>query len=861
MIKVDNRKSIRLLSRRSLRANRTRNIVAVVAIALTTIMFTSLFTIAGTVVNSFQQETFRQVGGDMHGSFKNLSEEELKELSSDPLIVKAASRLMLGMPTDPPFNKAHVEVSYMDEACAEGSFCTPEQGALPEEGTDQVACDTRILKLLGVEPKLGAKITLAYEMGSSTENPVKREDTFTLSGWWEFDPASMASMAIVPRSYAEQVLSEYQSAGERDDTGTWTLNVYLKSAGHIEEDMKTILDRHGYQTDDPQKDNYIGIGVNWAYMGAQLSQNMDLTTVMAMGVLLILIVFTGYLIIYNIFQISVANDIRFYGLLKTIGTTPRQIRRMVRNQALWLSGLGIPIGLVLGYLCGNVLTPVVMSTLSYTVTHTTANPLIFLGAAVFSLVTVLISCRKPGRIAGKVSPVEAVRYTEGSGSRKTLKKNRGGNSLFGMAIANLGRNRKKTVLVVISLSLAVVLLQLTCMFTNGFDMDKYLRSFVVTDFVMGDAQYFQTGGDVFNPEQALPEEAIAEVEAQGGIADSGRVYGGVGNAWQFVTEDWFRESHGAWYDEERMEAALQSADRNEAGLVRDLMDLYGMEDFALDQLNVTSGDLASLYDPDQKTIAAVYMTDDYGQPQMGSNWAKVGDQMTVRYMDEEGYQEEVYTVAACVTMRSSMSFRYYGSDQFVLNAQRFREDSGTSEVMNFLFDVKDGQMDSMEAFLKDYTENVDPMLDYESRQSYTDEFESFRGMFLMLGGTLSLIIGLVGVLNFLNAVLTSIMTRRREFAVLQSIGMTGKQLKIMLMWEGGLYTMMAIGTSLILSLLGGPALGNVMNSMFWFFTSRFTILPVMAVTPVFLILGVVLPLMAYRAVSRRSVVERLREAE
>ncbi len=104
--------------------------------------------------------------------------------------------------------------------------------------------------------------------------------------------------------------------------------------------------------------------------------------------------------------------------------------------------------------------------------------------------------------------------------------------------------------------------------------------------------------------------------------------------------------------------------------------------------------------------------------------------------------------------------------------------------MTYVFDVADGTDGSMEAFLKDYTENVQPLFDYESKATYQAEFDSFRTMFLTLGLALSLIIGLVGVLNFLNAVLTGIITRRHEFAVLQAIGMTGKQLKRMLMLEG-----------------------------------------------------------------------------
>lgn len=887
---VSNRKCIYNLSRKSLRANRVRNLVAVLAIILTTVLFNSLFTIAGTIVNSFQQQSFRQVGGDMHGTFKNVTEEQIRELSGDPLIVKTGIRLTLGMPTDPPFNKTHVEVSYMDANCAKGYFCVPEQGSLPQEGTDQIACDTRILQLLGITPEIGAKITLPYYMGINGEGDRKKlvTDTFTLSGWWEYDPASMASMAVVPLSYAKETLSGYERNNKNDVTGQWDLNIYLKSSLHIESDLIKILNNHGYQNEDMRAENYIATGVNWAYVGAQFSNSLDFGMIAAIVVLLILIVFTGYLIIYNIFQISVSNDIRFYGLLKTIGTTPRQIQRIIRQQALLLSLIGIPIGLIAGYIVGNLLTPVIMNTLSYSVTHVTVNPLIFIGAALFSFVTVLLSSNKPGKIAGSVSPIEAIRYTEGHRSKASRKKGKDGGKIPRMALTNLGRNRKKTVLVVLSLSLAVVLFQMTCTFASGFDMNKYLRKFVVTDFILGDAEYFQVGGDFFNIEQAVPEEDIAAVEAQGDITGSGRVYGRIGAMQELVSEDWFRQKYERRYNEEALNQLIESSGRAADGrITSSFVDVYGMEPYALDHLTVIDGSLDALYDPNQNTIAAVYMTDDYDNPQDDSNWAKVGDQVTLRYIDEmeyydartgqtgeadsipedylqsraAKYRDVTYTVAACVTVRSSMSYRYYAGEQFVLNAEVFQRDSGTSAVMNYLFDTADESEEKMKEFLENYTENVNISLDYESKQSYSDEFESLRGMFMMLGGTLSFIIGLIGILNFFNAILTSIFTRKREFAVLQSIGMTGGQLKAMLVWEGVFYAALTIIMSLVLNVGSGLLLGKVITGMFWFFTYHFSLIPTLCVIPVFLLLGTVLPLIVYRNISRQSIVERLREAE
>ncbi len=532
--------------------------------------------------------------------------------------------------------------------------------------------------------------------------------------------------------------------------------------------------------------------------------------------------FTGYLIIYNVFQISVTSDIRFYGLLKTIGTTGKQIRRMIRRQAYILSIFGIPLGWVVGFLVGVRLTPVIMEQTSYTDTFVSFNPLIFVGAALFSLITVRISCRKPGKMAARVSPVEAVRYTDASVSKKRARHTgkRGGASLPRMAWANLGRSRGKTNVTVLSLALAVVLLQMTYTFATGFDMDKYLADKSAVDFVVGDASYFQTGAGFSSTDEAVPDNIIEEINAQGGITDSGRIYGQVTNVQEFVTEDWYRQNWGQWNTAETLNQMVADRERDANGLLADRVSLYGMEDFPLSRLTVLDGDLSALTDPNANAVAAVYTTDDYGDPEKQSHWAKVGDTVHLRYVEEleyyyqdtgevipadevdaafageraigsraKTYRDKEYTVAAAVVIPSSLDYRYYGADQFVLGAQQFMQDTGTSSVMTYVFDTEDTATDAMEAFLADYTEHVQPLFDYESKATYQAEFEGFRSMFLTLGGALSAIIGLIGVLNFLNAVLTGILTRKHEFAVLQAIGMTGQQLKRMLMLEGLYYAL------------------------------------------------------------------------
>ena len=886
-MKVKNGKCVRHLAWKSLQASRTRNGIAIAAIALTAVLFTSLFTIALSINEGFQQSNFRQVGGFSHGGFKYLTEQQFEELRDDPLIDQWGVRRFLGMPTDVPFNKSHVEVGYADANYAHWSFCDPVEGRLPEEGTDEAATDTRVLELLGIEPELGAAFTLTFDVDG-------RETTqsFTLSGWWEYDEAVVANQVLVPESRVDAVLDEVGVTPPGSDgmTGSWNLDVMLKSgARHIERDLNQILANHGYQS-EAAGDNYISTGVNWGYTGAQLSDSMDPMVVIAIAAMLLLIIFTGYLIIYNVFQISVAGDIRFYGLLKTIGTTPRQLRRVIRLQALALSAAGIPIGLVLGWLIGGRLTPVIVAQLDGIVPMTSVSPWIFAIAALFALFTVLLSCRRPGKMAAKVSPVEAVRYTEGGNEKARAKGRRARRvSPLSMAWANLGRSRGKTVVTVLSLSLAVVLLTVTVNLTNGFDMDKYVSNFTASDFIVAGAGKLQTSVLDFTPDMAVPQQAMDAIDAQGGITGGGLVYGKTSAAEEFITEEYYRSVWSRWNDPETLDFMVASKERTEDGLLTDRVQLYGMEQFPLDHLTVLEGDLSKLSEPGGRYVAAVYSDDDYGNPEMNSHWARLGDIVTIRYVEEYEYyytdtgeiipvlNEQVtsgnrpwnsrakvyrdvdYTVAALVTVPSALSYRYYGADEFVMNDETFIRDSGTSDVMYYAFDTADEANAAMEAFLADYTENVNPELDYESKATYAAEFESMRAMFWLCGGALSFIVGLVGVLNFFNAVLTGIIARRRELAVLQAVGMTAKQLRSMLMWEGLLYALGAAGLALLLALVLGPVAFRAVEGLFWFFTYHLDLTSFLLIIPLFALLGAGIPILTVRAAEKHTVVERLRQ--
>ncbi len=852
-MKVKNQVCIRRLSYRALKASRKKHIIAILAIALTTLLFTSLFTIAGSINSSYQTYTFRQIGGYAHGTFKDVDAEQIAAISAHSNVRETGLRTVIGYLDTGVFAKLPAEVSYMDANCTKWSYASPTTGRAPENGKE-VSMDTTSLQLLGITPQIGAQIPLTWMVGTKDGGSTyEKTDTFTLTGWWDYDDLSPVHYINISEDYAKEIETEAQAHGIASFRSD--LNVMMKSSVNIEGQMEQVDRDLGYDWEDISKENCVRIGVNWGYTSAQLGQTMDVQTLIAILAFLLLIIFTGYLIIYNIFQISVTEDIRFYGLLKTIGVTPRQLRRIIRWQALILSAVGIPIGLLLGYGIGAVLTPLVIKSTTFGTVSTSlsSSPMIFFGSALFALLTVFFSAFRPGRLAGKVSPVEAVKYTDTSYSRKKKRHTRGA-KVYQMAYANLGRNKSKTFLVITSLSLSVVLLNLLVTLTGGFDMDRYLAKQSCADFIVSDTDYFRYQGSNV---ECISRGTIAQIQEHTTASLSGCAYTPSVQTGIWISEQAWSDTVQNYLTEEDMKQSLQALPKKD-GMVQDTTFLLeGLDNVLLDKLTVLEGDLGPLRSPDSSAIALAVHTDDYGHASIPDSYPAIGDSVTVTY----GTKEVAYKVCAYVTVPYSMSYRFSTLGyEAVISADAMEKDSDTEIYpLLYLFDTPDDQAEQeAEQYLSNLTSQEMPDLMYESKAVLRADFENFRHMFLLIGGLLCGIIGLVGILNFFNAVMTGILARKKEFAVLQSIGMTRKQMQNMLIYESLFYTLGSFVIALVLSILLYAATAHLLETMLWFFQAHFTILPVLLTIPVFLLLGVGIPSVVYRQAAGQSIVEQLR---
>lgn len=851
MLKVNSKSAIRRLSNRSFKANVSRNMIAVIAIALTAVLFTALFTVGSGMVENVQKQTMRQAGSEGMAYLKYITDEQYNDIKEHKLIDRISyNRIICDEVINDKLLKRHAEIYYMNDVGMELGFCVPTHGHKPER-ENEIMMDTRAMKMLGLPEEAGTPVT--FQMRIHNGEIVTRE--FVLSGWWEADPTfEMASIMVVSKAYmdahADELYNNYHETFEM--TGVINSYIMFKNSFGLEHKLERIITESGYSTDE-KAPNFIASNVNWSYLSSNFS--FDLPTVAGALAAIALIIFTGYLIIYNIFQISVIKDIRFYGLLKTIGTTGKQIKKIIRRQAIILSCIGIPIGLITGYYIGTAVVPLIMSNSIYAgaAFETSANPVIFIGSTLFAAVTVAISTAKPGRIAAGVSPVEAVRYTDSINVRRKKRNSYRGAKISGMAAANLGRNKKRTALAVVSMSLSLVLFNTIYTLSIGFDMDKYLSTFVETDYLISHAALvnYSYSGDT----DTVTESIISAVESQNGFKEGGRFFADIRDVECFRVRP---DGKGRHY--------LRV---NEDGNGNYFCAVYGLEDFPLSNLKVIEGEIDYEKLKSGKYILEGVALDDNHVPIWETSHYDIGDTVTLCNYKGDGetsadneYTEYSYEVMAKVEVntftnscRSGFDYSYY------LPAEIYKTMTANPGVMSYVYNVEDGSEAAMDAFLQNYTENAEPVLAYSSKQTKVNEFDGMRNTVLIVGGMLSLIIGLIGVLNFINSMLTSILTRKHEFAMLQSIGMTASQLRKMLISEGLMYTASAGAVSIVLGLGVSSLLANTIAQSLWFFTYRFTLLPLIVTIPILLVIGILLPIPVLKSVEKQSIVERLREAE
>lgn len=859
MLHNNNKAIINKLCIKSLKANKMRNIFAILAIALTTLLITT--TISGGITFYNVNKSYMNVsayGVDADG-YINVDDESLEKLKKVNYVDKVGATQLASL--DSLKNKELLNETVVLEAtdsneAYEMMAVKPIEGSYPKNAED-VLVPTWVLDLFGIEKRLGEKIILEVKI----KDEVKSIE-LNICGYYEslISRGSGRTKIFV----ANDFISKYNNEIKNEE-GAKTAYVTLKT-------VKSTTDYDVVTEQLKKLSDEIGGGKAKAhpkYDTENTRVNADgLKQGFAVGIGILLVIFTGYLIIYNIFYISVTRDIKFYGLLKTIGTTSRQLKKVIIKQALILSAVGIPLGLLLGYGVASYIIPLALKfTIFGNIVVVSKSIYIFILSIVFSLITVYISCSKPGKVAGKVSPIEAIRYVSTDGRKKKKKKGVNGAKLHKMAWSNIIKSKKRVILSILSISLSAIMVIFTINITMGIDPEKHAENQTVADITVGNNIGHFWGEEEYKP---IAEDIISEIKNLDIVKDIDLNYSAI-----------LPGSDGSIYDfgvEIKLEGILkeefEAGEKNNNGSIR--YNMYSPNEGIIkaeitainadtlekdiEKLEVIQGEIN-----EEKLKSGKYMI--YYTGANEPNIIKAGDKVPFifRYIDEDGELKEIkeeFEIMAIVATPNGWT---------ASNLSNFNIEE---EAFKSLFPKYKDYIKAIDINLKDGVDIKDAdkiigdivstsghrTLSLISKNYYIEGMKEIQSIFIIVGGIVSVILGLIGIINVTNTMITSIISRRVEFAMLESIGMTKNQIRKMILFEGLYYVILTsiiiIPVGLIVAYVAPmmvPIYGGVKLSVY--------LISVLSSILVISIIMAIIPLIGYKIISKDSIVERLRVIE
>ena len=874
----NNKAVIKKLANRSFRSNKMRNVIAVIAIALTTFLFTAVLTIGMGAKGTLEYNMAKMIGTGADALVQGLSEEQFQQLKENSMFEKVGCWVPIEIMTNT--NRIFAEIDYADQPQLELRMQTPRTGSAPQKA-NEVLVSANILNDLNIEEKIGAEIPIEFKNRQSGQ---MYHFDMIVSGIYD-TPNEKSESVIVSKAFMEEnpeMMNEI--AQGREGCGIYDADVIMRDSSMVKERISEFVRSIGGNPDDRSAENYVRVAPN-----TFLSNNSGGSIMwLVAGVFGVLFMFCGYLLIYNVFEIAVTNDIRQYGLLRTVGTTSQQIKRLVNRQALYLFLIGTPFGLLFGILLGRSILPAALQMFAadYSGKNIEVSTLPYLGiiagAILFSGLTVYISTRKSVKKASRVSPIEAIRYVEQNTVSIKRKKTTTGAVIPRMAKANLQRNKRRTVFIVISLTLSIVLLNSVFIFSGSFDEDVYIKTHTKSDFAVYNPDIQAAWGDEFGHSCTVSEKSVEEIEQQPGVMNEVRLYRNTfeddhiacdwGPSFSIDNTDKYAyvlpDSLNLGWTEDGEDYAALTADNLPLGNV------YGFSENLLNKMDIIEGesDVSVLKEKlwNGNNVILVSHYNDKGNLSGGADnvyyfGLSVGD--TIQFY-ENGVPTEAFTVIAKAAVTSNeMALTGGGSNiatdiggpKIYMSENKFKEIYETPTLYGFLFDVEEQYQQDMENYLMRDTD-----VSYNSISTLKADVLGIKNVVLLVGGMIGAVFALVGLINFINLVMTNIVTRRHEFATMQSIGMTNRQLRKMMISESFSYVLLAgiVGT-LVAATLGMTLLRafveNGPTSMMM--TFQITLLPALIMLVLFLVLAFIVPVVALRFLNNRSVVERLRVNE
>lgn len=766
------------LAWRELLAQRVTSVLILLAIVLSTMMTAVIGQSAG-VLSAMRQQQAIAIGGDRHAGLVQMDREQLAALQSDPRLSFVGSFVVLGSAKLDNTLSLGLSEFQEDVKAVYPSISAIKEGRLPQAPME-IALPEDVLEYLGFSGRLGETLSLplskALRHGVMTQSHDFTAD-LTLVGITRSNYMSYAAgvvNGIVGPGTAEALLPE--------EYFYYNVDIKVADKGAFQSTMDSLVSALNIpQLDTTYNIPYLdALGIRYDSKAADVMDASDegFSYLLAAGILVgVLLLLAAGLVIYNILKIAVSRRMTQYGILRAMGAEKGQLYFLVIAQILSLCALGIPLGLLLGSLSAKGILTAATGLLSPEVflardageldrliaENSGGKGLFLLASAAITLLFALAAALPAARYAARVAPTVAISGTQVKIRRRNRKEKRIRNFEAFYARLNLRRSRGRTAITVLSLVMSVtvfIALQsaVGLLDASGGGVAEHYGDYSITNEAVG-----------FSPQeyQALESDPqVAELTAmQFSLYEQGAdgCLDGINFGLSLQPAETFQVVglNDSYWDKVFSRLPLELLEKLKAGegcMVRNPIPL-NFQGQDIPRTNIPVGETITVAD---RKLEVLYTLDGYdGYLSVGNNGFVNGVQVIVN--------EELYTAL-----------------------------TGKSAYHELLPALVEGvDREDFDAVVEALARRTPGTLWLSYEDTDRQLAESFAQIRLLAWG-LILFVALIGLLNIINTVYTSIHTRVAEIGMQRAIGMSVGSLYRVFLWEGAYYGMIA-------SVIGGIA--------------------------------------------------------
>ena len=844
------------LSIQDLKLNKKRSIVIIIGIILSTALICG---VAG-LVTSFQKtmvDTAKEGQGNYHTIFYNVPKDELKYIEEnrevkDYFLSEELGYSYLSNPKNVEETPI-VNVISMNDKFIENMSVKLKEGRLPENDTE-LAISTRINEKFNTNYKVGDTITLNInETEQNMENGIPK--TYKIVGIIERPILAIESYDVDWFT----AITKMQNVNKKANIAVLYNKPkdYIKNIENINNMTKAENNEDGASfsgLSNKYKSYKYNLMVNkelLAYEGASLDDE-TLKTIYGLGAFIIgIVLVSSVFVIRNGFEISITERLKQYGMLSSIGATKKQIKKSFYFEGFILGLIGIPLGIISGvfaiYILVNVVNYILKDYISKGTLLTYSMSWIAIAISVFvSIITIWLSCKKSAKKASKVSPIEAIRNSEDVKLKaKKVKCPKIITKIFKtggeIAYKNLKRSKKKYRTTVISIIVSIVIfISISSFIQYGFKMSEAYYTEMNYNYMI----FMQENED--NKEELKKYKILEDISK---LPDAGEYSINKSNVLTMNMD----EKHKAELTEYGKE--IKERFYNEENGVRiDEINVISLSKEAYERYVSKLGGDYEKYKNGAILIDKNINTNNDGKKIQGNiyTWKK-GDIITGKINDT---QCNIEILAKTEEIPAGVNI-LYNPDAFIIVSEDFINKVGYKSIALYSNSNDAYKLDEEIKQYKQENNITDNTIQtFNMEESARAENAIVLVISIFLYGFIG-VITLIGITNIFNTITTNMNLRKKEFAMLKSIGMTKKEFNRMIRLESIFYGL----KSLIIGIPIGIILSYGMYTVFRNNMEMEYILPyksiVISIVFVAVIIGIIMKY-SMSKINKQNVIETIR---